>query len=258
MDCRSETEVLIVGAGPVGLTLALDLAQRGIDVVVVERRGARRAAPDQDQSHFGTIHGDIPAPWHRQGAAGGWAATELSQRCCHPHDGDRDRTGANSDSIAEPIAIPRSTGPTVGGQRPNRPTGSIKCISSLFYSRMRSPNRAFESFLRRASRISCSMKMRLLCPSALRIRMAPFQLSCRYLVGCDGGQSMVRKKIGATAQRNPNHPPGPIHLHPRARTSVPHSWSSGLVFSGPKSASLRNRLRDRWPRHLAGALLSRR
>src|SRR5215467_4945087 len=39
--CRAlETEVLIVGAGPVGLTLALDLAWRGIDVIVVELRHA--------------------------------------------------------------------------------------------------------------------------------------------------------------------------------------------------------------------------
>src|SRR5262249_23757287 len=35
-----ETEVLIVGAGPVGLTLALDLAWRGIEVTVVELRHA--------------------------------------------------------------------------------------------------------------------------------------------------------------------------------------------------------------------------
>src|ERR1051325_4196484 len=32
--------VLIVGGGPVGMTLALDLAWRGIDVVVAERRPA--------------------------------------------------------------------------------------------------------------------------------------------------------------------------------------------------------------------------
>src|SRR5262249_2862012 len=38
MNHLIETEVLIVGAGPVGLTLALDLASRGVDVVVVERR----------------------------------------------------------------------------------------------------------------------------------------------------------------------------------------------------------------------------
>jgi 2-polyprenyl-6-methoxyphenol hydroxylase-like FAD-dependent oxidoreductase len=35
-----KTGVLIVGAGPVGLTLAIDLAGRGIDVTVVELRAA--------------------------------------------------------------------------------------------------------------------------------------------------------------------------------------------------------------------------
>ena len=34
------TKVLIVGAGPVGLTLALDLAWRGIDATVAEIRYA--------------------------------------------------------------------------------------------------------------------------------------------------------------------------------------------------------------------------
>ncbi|MDU6835714.1 MAG: FAD-dependent oxidoreductase, partial [Bradyrhizobium sp.] len=35
-----QTQVLIVGAGPVGLTAAMDLASRGIDVVVAETRRA--------------------------------------------------------------------------------------------------------------------------------------------------------------------------------------------------------------------------
>src|SRR5262245_15068062 len=35
-----KTSVLIVGGGPVGMTLALDLSWRGIDVVVAERRPA--------------------------------------------------------------------------------------------------------------------------------------------------------------------------------------------------------------------------
>ena len=34
------TQVLIVGAGPVGLTLAMDLAGRGIRVTVIELRDA--------------------------------------------------------------------------------------------------------------------------------------------------------------------------------------------------------------------------
>ena len=33
-----ETQVLVVGAGPVGLVLAMDLAQRGIKVIVLETR----------------------------------------------------------------------------------------------------------------------------------------------------------------------------------------------------------------------------
>src|SRR6516164_9186283 len=35
------TRVLAVGGGPVGLTLAMDLAWRGIDVIVAERHGHR-------------------------------------------------------------------------------------------------------------------------------------------------------------------------------------------------------------------------
>jgi glycine/D-amino acid oxidase-like deaminating enzyme len=38
-----ETQVPIVGAGPAGVALALDLASRGIDVLLVEQR--RPAAP---------------------------------------------------------------------------------------------------------------------------------------------------------------------------------------------------------------------
>jgi len=38
MSNRIDTRVLVVGGGPVGLTLAMDLAQRGIDVTVAELR----------------------------------------------------------------------------------------------------------------------------------------------------------------------------------------------------------------------------
>src|SRR5438876_4104816 len=50
MGAQNATAVLIVGAGPVGLTLAIDLAWRGVDVTVVETR-ARAAPPDPKCNH---------------------------------------------------------------------------------------------------------------------------------------------------------------------------------------------------------------
>src|SRR5580700_4877140 len=50
MPERFKSEVLIVGAGPVGLTLAIDLAWRGIDVTVVETR-APAALPEPKCNH---------------------------------------------------------------------------------------------------------------------------------------------------------------------------------------------------------------
>src|SRR5450631_3918162 len=46
----TEPDVLIVGAGPVGLTLAIDLACRGIEVTVVETR-APAAPPEPKCNH---------------------------------------------------------------------------------------------------------------------------------------------------------------------------------------------------------------
>ena len=46
----TSSDVLIIGAGPVGLTLAIDLAWRGIDVTVVETR-ARAAPPEPKCNH---------------------------------------------------------------------------------------------------------------------------------------------------------------------------------------------------------------
>src|SRR3954454_7657822 len=50
MPGDDEANVLIVGAGPVGLSLAIDLAWRGIDVTVVETR-ARAEPPEPKCNH---------------------------------------------------------------------------------------------------------------------------------------------------------------------------------------------------------------
>ncbi len=60
-----DTDVVIIGAGPVGLTLAIDLAQRGVDVTVLELRH-RGEPPSVKCNHVSaTIDGDFPAPGSR-------------------------------------------------------------------------------------------------------------------------------------------------------------------------------------------------
>jgi 2-polyprenyl-6-methoxyphenol hydroxylase-like FAD-dependent oxidoreductase len=46
-----ETEVTIVGAGPVGLTLAIDLGRRGIKVLLIERKAAPLRLPKMERTN---------------------------------------------------------------------------------------------------------------------------------------------------------------------------------------------------------------
>ena len=50
-----DAEVLVVGAGPVGLVLAIDLAQRGVGVRVVERSPTRRVLPKMERCNARTM-----------------------------------------------------------------------------------------------------------------------------------------------------------------------------------------------------------
>jgi 2-polyprenyl-6-methoxyphenol hydroxylase-like FAD-dependent oxidoreductase len=50
-----DTEVLIVGAGPVGLTLAVDLGQRGVRCVLVERKPAPQFLPKMERCNARTM-----------------------------------------------------------------------------------------------------------------------------------------------------------------------------------------------------------
>src|ERR1700748_3791040 len=50
-----DTQVLIVGAGPVGLTLALDLAQRGVRATLVERNPTSIQLPKMERCNVRTM-----------------------------------------------------------------------------------------------------------------------------------------------------------------------------------------------------------
>jgi 2-polyprenyl-6-methoxyphenol hydroxylase-like FAD-dependent oxidoreductase len=188
--------VTIVGGGPVGLSLAMDLAWRGIDVVVAELRYAGEP-PSVKCNHVSARTMEI---FRRLGVA------QEVRRAGLPDDYPNDavfRTRATGYELAR-IPIPSrrerftaKDGPDGWWPTPEPPhrINQIYLEPILFRQAAAMPrvtilNRTvIESF--RQDDNGVTAEARALDSDAT------FRISSRYLIGCDGGRSAVRKAIGA-------------------------------------------------------------
>jgi 2-polyprenyl-6-methoxyphenol hydroxylase-like FAD-dependent oxidoreductase len=82
MASRIDTEVLVIGGGPVGLTLAMDLAQRGVDVALVETRAAGEP-PSVRCNHVSARTMEI---FRRLGVVGAVRGAGLPAHCPNDHE----------------------------------------------------------------------------------------------------------------------------------------------------------------------------
>src|SRR5262245_40325270 len=196
MDRHLEASIVVVGAGPVGLTLALDLAWRGIDVIVLETRRAGEP-PNVKCNQVSARSMEI---FRRLGLADEIRATGLPAEyrndvsCCIA------ATGAELARIRLPSRAGRMRGETgadgawPAAEFPHR-------INQLFLEpllfthaaaqpRIRILNRTrFEGFTQGPDGVTAIAED---LDGGARIT-----LTSRYLVGCDGGRSTVRHGIGA-------------------------------------------------------------
>jgi 2-polyprenyl-6-methoxyphenol hydroxylase-like FAD-dependent oxidoreductase len=196
MQENHEADVLIVGAGPVGLTLAIDLAWRGIDVTVVETR-ARAAPPEPKCNHVAARTMEI---FRRLGVAEKVRNAGLPTDYPHDISYRTTFTGQELTRIRIPCRRDRFTitdGPDCNWPTPEPPHR----INQIFLEPILFEHAAAQPRIRIINRISvedvavgdrsASATLRDLDSGAVS------RMSCRFLIGCDGARSVVRKAIGA-------------------------------------------------------------
>lgn len=197
-----ETSVLIVGAGPVGLTLAMDLARRGVDVLSCETR-ARGEPPSVKCNHVSARSMEI---FRTLGVADKVRAGGLPPD--YPHDCVY-RTAVTGQEITR-ITIP---------SRNERRTALT--APDTWWPTAEPPHRINQIFLEPilfdhavsmpGVRILSRTEVRGFMQDDKGIRAQAvdldtgeeFTVAAQFMIGCDGGRSAVRREIGAKLVGNP-------------------------------------------------------
>ena len=192
----TESDVLIIGAGPVGLTLAIDLAWRGVDVTVVEMR-ARAAPPEPKCNHVAARTMEI---FRRLGLAE--KVRNAGLPADYPHDISYRTSFTGTELTRIPIPCRRDRFTAKNGPDCNWPTPEPPHrINQIFLEPILFEHAAAQPRIRIINRScaehvmvedsSASFALRDLDTGTVR------RVSCRFLIGCDGARSVVRKAIGA-------------------------------------------------------------
>ena len=198
------TRVLVIGAGPVGLTLAMDLASRGIDVIVVETALAR--ASRQASSA-------ITSPRVRWRSSGDWdwrgRLRDAGLPADYPNDCSYRTTATGTRAVAHPDSLPPR--PLYGDRRPRHLVADARAaaphqpdLSGAHAVRARRGDAAgVASSTAPRSRASAKTRTASSPRRATSTAARPRQIAADYLVGCDGARSLVRKAIGAKLAGTP-------------------------------------------------------
>jgi 2-polyprenyl-6-methoxyphenol hydroxylase-like FAD-dependent oxidoreductase len=187
MSHHNQIPILIVGAGPVGLALAGDLGWRGIDCLLIEQSDGSIYQPRMDLVGIRTME------FCRR-----WGLVEAVEASPYPRDLPQDNVYVTSLAGYE---LGRERMPTLDAAKapPESPQRRERC-----------PQNMFDPILRDFAAAQRSVTLRY------RARLVGFAqdaggvtaevedvatgaretIRAAYLVGCDGGRSLVRETLG--------------------------------------------------------------
>ena len=225
------TPVLIVGAGPVGLALAGDLGWRGIACTLIEKTDGAIEQPRMD------IVGPRTMEFCRR-----WGIADWVRDAPYPGDYPQDC-----------IYVTSLDGYDLGRERfPGR--AQEKCPPQSPQKRERVPQDMFDPILQRFVRTFPHVN---LCYATELIAFeetadaviatvrdnrtgAVRTLSARYLIGTDGGASLVRERLGVTMSGNPALTYTTNVMFRCAGFSSLHNFDKGyrFIFVGPEGTWL--------------------
>jgi 2-polyprenyl-6-methoxyphenol hydroxylase-like FAD-dependent oxidoreductase len=188
----TSTQVLIVGAGPVGLTLALDLGRRGVQCLLVERNATAILLPKMERCNARTME-----IFRRLGIA------EQVRQAGLPEDAPMDVFLALS--MMEPplvhlpypsVAVAKAE---IAGNNDGRPLEPYQLISQ--YTLEPLLRSIVETLPNVEVRFSCELLSFVQDESHVTATIREPNgttaiLEAAYMVGCDGGASVVRRQLG--------------------------------------------------------------
>ena len=188
-----DTQVLIVGAGPVGLTLAIDLGRRGVRCILLEQKDAPQFLPKMERCNARTME-----IYRRIGIA------QKIRDAGFPRDVPMDVFIVTS--LTEPPllhllypSVAQAQAEIAACRDASMPLEPYQLISQYTLEPLlKSIAEGIESVdVRYATEfISCTQDA-----GSVRARVktrdgATAELTAQYLVGCDGGSSVVRRQLG--------------------------------------------------------------